>query len=126
RAGAWLLLAALGAQFLADFAASSIRFRLSRKATLSAQLRDTGVYGLVRARGPLLGVFAVLSRERRERLQSLIELGNAYRGTALVLGDVVEADDGYTGAHSKGVVRLCLEVAELLELSAERRRNLEF
>jgi putative nucleotidyltransferase with HDIG domain len=147
RAGAWLLLAALGAQFLADFVASSIRFRLSRKATLSAQLRDTWVYAIdaalsgvalvlarqirsepavVLAMVPLLGLFAVLSRERRERLQSLIELGNAYRGTALVLGDVVEADDGYTGTHCRSVLALALEVADRLDLDAVRRRNLEF
>ena len=75
---------------------------------------------------PLLGLLAVFARERRVRLEQLIELNDAYRGTALVLGDVVEADDGYTGEHSKGVVRLCLEVAELLGLTAERRRNLEF
>ena len=30
-------------------------------------------------------------------------------GTALVLGDVVEADDSYTGEHCKGVVRLALD-----------------
>ena len=68
----------------------------------------------------------MFAREREARLGQLIELNDAYRGTALVLGDVVEADDGYTGEHSKGVVRLCLEVAELLNLDAEHRRNLEF
>lgn len=147
HAGAWLLLAALAAQFVADFAASSIRFWLSRRATLSAQLRDTWVYvidaalsgvALVLARHirsepavvlavvPLLGLFAVLSRERRQRLESLIELGNAYRGTALVLGDVVEADDGYTGKHCKSVLALALEVADRLGVDAVHRRNLEF
>ena len=40
--------------------------------------------------------------------RSLLELNNAYRGTALVLGDVVEADDGYTGEHCKSVVELAL------------------
>src|SRR4029077_6566998 len=43
-----------------------------------------------------------------------------------VLGDVVEADDGYKGAHSKGVLGLTLAVGEELGLGAERRRNLEF
>jgi HD domain len=43
-----------------------------------------------------------------------------------VLGDVVEADDDYTGEHCRGVVRLALAVAEALELNAEQRRNLEF
>ncbi len=75
---------------------------------------------------PLLGLFAVLARERRERLQSLLELNNAYRGTALALADVVAADDGYTGEHCKDVVALTLSVAERLGLSSPQRRDLEF
>jgi putative nucleotidyltransferase with HDIG domain len=75
---------------------------------------------------PLLGLIAVFAHERGRRLQSMLELSSAYRGTALVLGDVIEADDGYTGEHCKSVVALTIEVAEHLGLSAERRRNLEF
>src|SRR5262249_31534005 len=44
----------------------------------------------------------------------------------LVLGDVVEADDAYTGEHCKGVVRLALGVAGELGLDASGRRNVEF
>jgi putative nucleotidyltransferase with HDIG domain len=55
-----------------------------------------------------------------------MELKNAYQGTALVLGDVVEADDSYTGEHCKSVVRLALDVGERLGLSSDQRRNLEF
>jgi HD-GYP domain-containing protein (c-di-GMP phosphodiesterase class II) len=73
---------------------------------------------------PLLGLLALFAHERHHRLQSLIELNSAYHGTALVLGDVVEADDGYTGRHSKGVAGLMLEVAEVLGLGAEHRRKL--
>ena len=68
----------------------------------------------------------MFGRERHERLQGLLELNSAYRGTALVLGDVVEADDSYTGQHCKSVVELALEVAQQLRLGAEQRRNLEF
>ena len=68
----------------------------------------------------------MFAHERRRRLESTLELSNAYRGTALVLGDVVEADDSYTGQHCRSVVALTLDVAERLGLSAERRRNLEF
>ena len=46
----------------------------------------------------------------------MLELSSAYRGTALVLGDVIEADDGYTGEHCKSVVSLALEVADHLGL----------
>jgi putative nucleotidyltransferase with HDIG domain len=75
---------------------------------------------------PLLWVFGSFARERRARLDGLQELKDAYQGTALVLGDVVEADDGYTGEHCKSVVRLALEVGDHLRLDPERRRNLEF
>jgi putative nucleotidyltransferase with HDIG domain len=75
---------------------------------------------------PLLGVLRLFSREREARLVGLTELNHAYRGMALVLGDVVEADDGYTGEHCRDVVALALEVADALALAAARRRNLEF
>jgi putative nucleotidyltransferase with HDIG domain len=75
---------------------------------------------------PLLGLLAVFAHERHQRLQSMLELSSAYRGTALVLGDVIEADDGYTGEHCKSVVSLALELADHLKLSPERQRNLEF
>ena len=43
-----------------------------------------------------------------------------------MLGDVIEADDGYTGEHSRGVVELVMETGERLGLPADRLRNLEF
>ena len=75
---------------------------------------------------PLLALLAVLARERRQRLEGMVELNNAYRGTALALGDVVEAHDEYTGIHCKSVVALALTVGKALGLNAERMRNLEF
>ncbi|MGH2836402.1 MAG: HD-GYP domain-containing protein [Solirubrobacteraceae bacterium] len=147
HAGPLLLIAALAAQFLVDLVIPALRYWISQAASVRALLRSSWVYlidlslcgvGLavaeeVHSSGyaplavlPLLGLLAVFAREREARLDQLIELNDAYRGTALVLGDVVEADDGYTGEHSKGVVRLCLDVAELLGLNAEQRRNLEF
>jgi putative nucleotidyltransferase with HDIG domain len=44
----------------------------------------------------------------------------------MLLGDVVEADDAYTGSHSRGVVELSLAVADQLGLDSHRRRNVEF
>ena len=41
-------------------------------------------------------------------------------------GDVVEADDAYTGEHSRDVVELTLGVADALGLSAQERRDAEF
>jgi HD-GYP domain-containing protein (c-di-GMP phosphodiesterase class II) len=75
---------------------------------------------------PLAGVLAVLSRERQARIDQALELSEAYQGTALLLGDVVEADDAYTGSHSRGVVELSLAVADALGLGARERRNVEF
>jgi putative nucleotidyltransferase with HDIG domain len=147
HAGPMLLVGAFAAQFVVDWTVSSVYFARTREADLSAILGAIWVYvidaalsgvGLVVAEAarstpaavlalvPLLGLLAVFAHERRRRLESMLELSSAYRGTALVLGDVVEADDGYTGQHCKSVVGLTLEVAEHFELSPERRRNLEF
>ncbi|MGH2852697.1 MAG: HD-GYP domain-containing protein [Solirubrobacteraceae bacterium] len=143
-----VLLAALAAQFACDFAANVARERLCDGITTRELVGEVSeVYLIDAALAPLglavalaavqhrwavlliVPLFAILrlfSRERRARLEQLIELGDAYRGTALVLGDVVEADDAYTGEHCKGVVRLALDVAEELGLEAEQRRNVEF
>jgi HD-GYP domain-containing protein (c-di-GMP phosphodiesterase class II) len=56
----------------------------------------------------------------------VIELSQAYRGTALVLGDVIEADDEYTGDHTQGVVALALEVAAEMGLDGLGRQRVEF
>jgi putative nucleotidyltransferase with HDIG domain len=147
RAGLPLLVGALAAQFALDFSVSSLRLAIARDARFSSLLRDCWIYGvdaalagvglavaqdmlarpaIVIVIGPLLGLLTLFARERRDRLHSLLELGNAYRGTALVLGDVVEADDAYTGKHCKSVVELALAVGEQLGLSSIQRRNLEF
>jgi HD-GYP domain-containing protein (c-di-GMP phosphodiesterase class II) len=75
---------------------------------------------------PLLGLIGFFARERRARVDHVVELGHAYRGTALLLGDVVEADDAYTGSHSRHVVDLVLAVCDRLELSPKVRRDAEF
>jgi HD-GYP domain-containing protein (c-di-GMP phosphodiesterase class II) len=75
---------------------------------------------------PLVAVLAVLSGERRTRIDQALELSSAYQGTAMLLGDVVEADDAYTGSHSRGVVELSLAVSDRLGLDSRQRRNVEF
>jgi len=75
---------------------------------------------------PLLGLIAVFARERQARIEHALELGRAYRGTTLLLSDVLEADDEYTGNHSWGVVNLALRVADAMGLDAHQRRNVEF
>ena len=75
---------------------------------------------------PLLGLIGFFARERRGRIDHAVELGHAYRGTALLLGDVVEADDEYTGSHSRHVVDLVLAVCDELDVSPAERRQAEF
>jgi HD-GYP domain-containing protein (c-di-GMP phosphodiesterase class II) len=76
---------------------------------------------------PLMGLLAVFARERRERIEHALALSNAYRGTALLMSDVLEADDAYTGGeHSHGVVAQALAVGDALGLDGRERRNLEF
>jgi putative nucleotidyltransferase with HDIG domain len=75
---------------------------------------------------PLFGVLWLFSKDRQMRLEQLLELNDAYQGTALLLGDVVEADDSYTGGHCRGVVRLAIDVAVEMGLDADQQRAVEF
>jgi putative nucleotidyltransferase with HDIG domain len=75
---------------------------------------------------PLVGLLALFARQRRFGIDRALELSHAYRGTAFLLGDVVEADDSYTGNHCKDVVELVLAVAEKLDVDARGRRDAEF
>ena len=143
-----LYVGALFAQFGVEFAAFAIRDWISRSIHPLSQLRyslrsiplDAALSPLglavafVASREPegivlalplvwLLGVFA---RERRTGIDSALELSDAYRGTALLLGDVIEADDSYTGFHSRDVVSLSLDVADMLRVDARTRRDTEF
>ena len=75
---------------------------------------------------PLLAVVAVFGRERSRRLDSACRLSDAYRGTTMLLADIVETDDEYTGLHSRTVVSLALGVAAELGLDARQNRDVEF
>ena len=74
---------------------------------------------------PLLLLTRLFARERADRVSQALELSAAYRGTAFLLGDVVEADDAYTGAHSRTVVELSVAVADRLGLDARSRQLAE-
>jgi putative nucleotidyltransferase with HDIG domain len=75
---------------------------------------------------PLAGVIPMFARERRERIGHAIELSAAYRGTANLLGEVLTADDEYTGVHSQDVVVLALAIADELRVDLDERRLVEF
>ncbi len=144
-----IYLVALFGQFAFDFAAAAIREHLVDQTSPRTLLELVApVYALDGALAPigiltafaaiqlgpaicllvvpLVAVLAVLSGERRARVDQAIELGSAYQGTAMLLGDVVEADDAYTGSHSRGVVELSLAVSDHLGLDSRQRRNVEF
>jgi putative nucleotidyltransferase with HDIG domain len=75
---------------------------------------------------PVLLLFSTFSKERQQRIDNALELSNAYRGTAMLLGDVIEADDEYTGSHSRDVVDLVVAVADRIGLDPDARRRAEF
>ena len=75
---------------------------------------------------PLAGLLAIFARERAARIDQAIELSKAYRGTALLLGDVISDDDEYTGEHSYGVIALALQIADEMGLDEDERRLVEF
>ena len=143
-----LLLAALAAQLLADNVASTLRewlglgisprlqpsmlgwvglvdVLLSPVGLLAAIAADDAPYTMLLVL-PLGGLLAVFAAERAARLTQALELSRAYRGTTLLLSDVLEADDEYTGLHSRGVVALSVAVADELGLSSTARRHVEF
>ncbi len=147
--GQWpVYVAALVAQFALDYGSTVIREwatlgvppRLQLRTMGSVYVIDAGLApvglavafastgspaGVVLAL-PLVALLAVFARERRVRIDHELELRDAYRGTAFLLGDVVEADDAYTGEHSKDVVDLTLAVVDELGLSSIERRDAEF
>jgi HD-GYP domain-containing protein (c-di-GMP phosphodiesterase class II) len=75
---------------------------------------------------PVLLLFATFAKERQRRIDNALELSTAYRGTAMLLGDVIEADDEYTGSHSRDVVDLVVAVADRLRLEPRDRQRAEF
>jgi len=112
------LLVPMGWVFLVD----SLLAPIGLLAALAAQSSPAA---FLLALPPVL-LLAVFARERAARIDGALELSHAYRGTAFLLGDVVEADDSYTGSHSRDVVELVLEVADELGLDEAERRRAEF
>jgi HD-GYP domain-containing protein (c-di-GMP phosphodiesterase class II) len=142
-----LYVAALVAQYAFEFVSCAARERLvsglnpivllrlmARGQLADAALAPVGLAFAFAAAGdplggllalPLVVLLSVFARERRTRIDHELELSAAYRGTAFLLGDVVEADDAYTGQHSRHVVDLVLAVADELELAPRERRHAE-
>jgi putative nucleotidyltransferase with HDIG domain len=75
---------------------------------------------------PLAALMAVFAKERQQRIDHALELNRAYRGTTLLLSDVIDADDEYTGEHSRSVVSLAVAIADDMGLGDTERRGVEF
>jgi HD-GYP domain-containing protein (c-di-GMP phosphodiesterase class II) len=140
--------AALCAQFVFDFGSTALRDRLGRGVApmslvrfmvwiwaVDSALTPIAILAALGARThpslvifslPLIGLLAYFARERKARIDNALELSGAYRGTAFLLGDVVEADDAYTGSHSRDVVTLVLDVSDRMGLGPRERRDAEF
>ena len=143
-----IYLAAFGAQVAVDVVASTVRewaalgvsprlqlSVLSRVYVVDALLTPIGLMAAFAAEGepyrgllvlPLLALLAGFAQEREAHIESALQLSNAYRGTALLLGDVLEDKDAYTASHSHGVVSLSLAVSDRLRLDPAARRRVEF
>jgi HD-GYP domain-containing protein (c-di-GMP phosphodiesterase class II) len=143
-----IYIAALGAQFGLDFALTVLRdwFVVGLGAELALPLLawtwliDTllamvGLLAALAARDepyaallvlPVVALLSIFSRERSARIDQSLELSRAYRGTTLLLSDVLDDDDEYTAFHSRGVVQLSLAVADRLDLDERQKRNVEF
>jgi putative nucleotidyltransferase with HDIG domain len=139
--------AALAAQFAGDGAIAAARARLCVGARLADTWREMRfVYrvdallapiGLLSALAasfrpavallvlPLVLLIRVFAREREDRIAHSLELGRAYRGTALLLRDVLEEDDEYTGRHTEDVVGLAVQVAERMGVAEDVRQSAE-
>jgi len=140
-------IAALAAQFAFDFTASYVVIRPVLEISLIPQLISMApIYaadvmlaplGVIAAYPasrnpwallallPVLVLFSTFAKERQQRIDNALELSSAYRGTAMLLGDVIEADDAYTGSHSRDVVEIALEVADRLTLQPRERQQVE-
>lgn len=143
-----IYLVALAAQFAGDLGGSALRERLAHGVRPQLQLdvlREVWLVdlllspiGLLAALAstvehyaflfvlPLGALLSVFARERRERIGTAIELSSAYRGTALLLGDVLTEDDAYTGMHTQGVVEFALTIADEMRIEDDDRRMVEF
>ena len=144
----WVLALALPAQYGFDLASTAVTewFALRVRPrellkpmlwvfSVDALLAPIGLAGAVAALTssvalllplPLLALLVLFARQRKGGLDHALELSAAYKGTAYLLGDMIESDDQYTGAHSRAVVELTLSVCDRLGLDARQRRIAEF
>src|SRR3954465_2115512 len=75
---------------------------------------------------PMVLLVSRVATERHEKNDKVLELKNAYQGTSYLLGDMIEADDAYTGSHSREGGGAGLAGAARRGLDAGEQRMAEF
>jgi HD-GYP domain-containing protein (c-di-GMP phosphodiesterase class II) len=93
---------------------------------VAVTLAAAGEHLVLLAIAPIVLMLETFARERGERYAKALELQRAYRGTVMLLSDVVEFEDEYTAEHSRSVVDLAHAVAEELSVDPRERQTLEF
>jgi len=142
-----IYIAALASLFSVDFLVALIRSRwleldfshhlreLSAVYLVDALLAPIGLLAAFAAQSetytfllvlPLVALLALFAQERTGRIENALSLSRAYRGTALLLGELLTAGDAYTGDHSRRVVVLSQDVGRQLGLNEGELRDLEF
>ncbi|MEA2455964.1 MAG: hypothetical protein QOI45_2226, partial [Thermoleophilaceae bacterium] len=96
---------------------------LALVATLAAHNQPLVLVAVI---APLVWLLDNFSRDRAERYAAALELNRAYRGTVMLLSDVLEFEDEYTAQHSRSVVDLVNAVADELGIAPDARQELEF
>ena len=145
--GDWTIyLGALGAQFgfVASVAHLGVRLRMRVRPvanelvaiySVDALLAPVGLLAAFAAATepwaslvvlPLLGLIAIFPLEREARIESVLTLRDAYRGTAHRLGEVLATTHEYTGSHSRSVVVIARQVGVSLGVSELVLREIEF
>jgi HD-GYP domain-containing protein (c-di-GMP phosphodiesterase class II) len=140
---------ALGGQLLTDFVQTVVRNQLMDRVPLLELARGfSGAAGvelilspvaftatLVAVEEPIVLLTVIMplvwlldhfAKDRWARYAAALELNRAYRGTVMLLSDVLEFEDEYTAEHSRSVVDLVNAVGDELGIDADRRQELEF
>jgi len=108
------------------FGAARVELVLSPIALVATLVAYEEPLVLIAVIAPLVWLLDNFSKDRAARYASALELNRAYRGTVMLLSDVLEFEDEYTAQHSRSVVDLVNAVADELGIAPDERQELEF
>jgi HD-GYP domain-containing protein (c-di-GMP phosphodiesterase class II) len=108
------------------FGATRVELVLSPVALVATLAAYEEPLVLIAVIAPLVWLLDNFSKDRAARYAAALELNRAYRGTVMLLSDVLEFEDEYTAQHSRSVVDLVNAVADELGIAPDERQELEF